>query len=80
MIKMASGYIQYFINFLGTPDAYMIFVIFAPQTRFLGYFLLSMDVASKQRKSQQDSIHCKFVMWSNFVMTKLLHMTCHLLV
>ena len=28
-----------------------------------------MDVASKQRKSQQDSIHCKYVMWSNFVMT-----------
>ena len=24
-----------------------------------------MDVASKQRKSQQDSIYCKFVMWSN---------------
>ena len=24
-----------------------------------------MDVASKQRQLQQDSIHCKFVMWSN---------------
>ena len=24
-----------------------------------------MDFASKQRKSRQDSIHCKFVMWSN---------------
>ena len=29
-----------------------------------------MDVASKQHKSQQDSIYCKFVMWSN---DKLLH-------
>ena len=28
------------------------------------------DIASKQRKSQQDSIHCKFVMWSNFIMTR----------
>ena len=29
------------------------------------------DIVSKQRKSQKDSIHCKFVMWSNVQ-----HMAC----
>ena len=43
----------------------LIFVIFAPQTRLLGKFLLHTKVHN-QRKSQQDSIRCKFVMWSNY--------------
>ena len=50
-------------------DTYIIFVIFAPRTRFLFIFCATqkcenrnkMNFASKQCKSLQKSIHCKFV-------------------
>ena len=61
----------------GPLVAYMISVIFLHKQDFWVNFFSTqkcvkcdeMDVASRQRKSQQDSIHRKFVMWSNFVMT-----------
>ena len=43
-------------------------LIFAPHKKWVKCD--KMDVASKQRKSQQHSIYCKFVMWS---IDKLLH-------
>ena len=55
----------------------MIIVIFLHRQDFWVNFCFTqkcvkcdeMDVASKQLKLQQDIVHCKFVMWSNFVMT-----------
>ena len=59
----------------GRCSGYIIFVIFAPQTKMLGYFLLlkkcvnrnKKDFASNQRK------HCKFVTCSKVVTNNLVN-------